>query len=196
MSGRKQFDVDDAVERSMRAFWSTGYADTSLDILTRVTGLGRGSLYGAFGGKNGLFLRALDRYGDLYGQRYDAALARHPHDPTKAVAAYFDVVLDRLADPGVPDGCLVAMAAAQAGTLEPDARKRVTAALNAQRQRLIDALRVRGINARRSSELASFLVAVTQALAVLSRAGSEPRELRAIVRTTIRAVADGIGAES
>ena len=42
MSGRKQFDVDAALERAMTAFWEGGFAATSLDTLTTVTGLGRG----------------------------------------------------------------------------------------------------------------------------------------------------------
>ncbi|WP_369265098.1 TetR/AcrR family transcriptional regulator [Streptomyces sp. R35] len=43
-------------------FWSVGYNGTSIDDLSAATGLGRGSLYGAFGDKHALFLRALDSY--------------------------------------------------------------------------------------------------------------------------------------
>ena len=40
-------------------FWLHGFNGTSLDDLTVVTGLGRGSLYAAFNDKRALFLRAL-----------------------------------------------------------------------------------------------------------------------------------------
>ena len=43
-------------------FWKRGYAATSVDDLTAATGLGKGSLYGAFGDKHSLYLRALDDY--------------------------------------------------------------------------------------------------------------------------------------
>ncbi|MFF8479242.1 TetR/AcrR family transcriptional regulator [Streptomyces sp. NPDC015414] len=43
-------------------FWSRGYAATSMDDLMSATGLGKGSLYGAFGGKSQLFQRVLDDY--------------------------------------------------------------------------------------------------------------------------------------
>ncbi|MDX2817181.1 helix-turn-helix domain containing protein [Streptomyces sp. PA03-5A] len=41
-------------------FWARGYAATSLEDLTGATGLGKGSLYGAFRDKRQLFLRVLD----------------------------------------------------------------------------------------------------------------------------------------
>ena len=189
MSGRKQFDIDTAIDKAMIAFWQNGYADTSIDMIGVATGLGRGSLYGTFGGKNQLFLRAIDRYGAIYGARYDAALARHPDDPVRAMSAFLDVVIDRIADPRVPDGCLVAMAAAQSNTLQRDARTRVRLALDLQAQRLRAALIARGVSSRSATELASFLVAVSQSLSLLSRAGTELRELRTIARTAMDAVA-------
>lgn len=62
MSGRKQFDVDTALDQAMRVFWERGYTDASLDVVGSATGLGRGSLYGTFGGKDALFRQCLDRY--------------------------------------------------------------------------------------------------------------------------------------
>ncbi|MET8538411.1 TetR/AcrR family transcriptional regulator [Streptomyces sp. NPDC005065] len=45
-------------------FWNRGYAGTSVQDLMAVTGLGKGSLYGAFGDKRQLFLQVLDSYRD------------------------------------------------------------------------------------------------------------------------------------
>ncbi len=41
-------------------FCQRGYASTSVDHLVDATGVHRGSLYGVFGSKHGLFLRVLD----------------------------------------------------------------------------------------------------------------------------------------
>lgn len=71
----------------MLVFWSRGYADTTIDQVGSATGLGRGSLYGAFGNKEGLFRQCLDRYGTLYGARYAEALAAHPGAPVESVRA-------------------------------------------------------------------------------------------------------------
>src|SRR4051812_25561644 len=46
----------------MGLFWKRGYAATGLADLEQVTGLGRQSLYGAFGDKRALFLRIVERY--------------------------------------------------------------------------------------------------------------------------------------
>jgi TetR/AcrR family transcriptional regulator, transcriptional repressor for nem operon len=62
MARPRKFDESDVVAAARDEFWSRGYAATSVDDLTSVTGLGKGSLYGAFGDKHGLFLRALDDY--------------------------------------------------------------------------------------------------------------------------------------
>ena len=58
----RKFDESDVVAAARDEFWLRGYAATSVDDLTSVTGLGKGSLYGAFGDKHGLFIRALDDY--------------------------------------------------------------------------------------------------------------------------------------
>jgi TetR/AcrR family transcriptional repressor of nem operon len=58
----RAFEEAEVIAAAREQFWSDGYAGTSLDDLTAATGLGRGSLYGAFGDKHSLFMRALDEY--------------------------------------------------------------------------------------------------------------------------------------
>jgi TetR/AcrR family transcriptional repressor of nem operon len=62
MSRPPGFDKAQVLEQVERQFRKSGYSGTSLDDLCAVTGLGRGSLYAAFGDKHTLFLRALDGY--------------------------------------------------------------------------------------------------------------------------------------
>ena len=45
-----------------RTFNETGYHGTSVDDLSRATGLSKGSLYGAFGDKQALFRRVFEEY--------------------------------------------------------------------------------------------------------------------------------------
>ncbi|MFB6436169.1 TetR/AcrR family transcriptional regulator [Streptomyces sp. NPDC056411] len=190
MSGRKQFDVDQALDQAMRVFWQRGYADASLDALGSATGLGRGSLYGTFGGKDALFRQCLDRYASMYGARYEEALAAHPDDPVRAVEAFFEVVLARIADPGVPGGCLVAQSAAQSPTLKEERRTQVRALLDTQRARVHEALASSSAPPQVRDELATYVVAVSQSLAVLSRAGTPDGELRSVARLACTTVSD------
>ena len=60
----RQFDEEKILAAVRDQFWHQGYAATSLDDLTRVTGLGKGSIYGAFGDKRNLFLAVLRVYAD------------------------------------------------------------------------------------------------------------------------------------
>ena len=62
-SGRaRQFDLDEALDRALEVFWARGYEGATLPELTRAMGINRPSLYAAFGNKEQLFRKALDRY--------------------------------------------------------------------------------------------------------------------------------------
>src|SRR5580704_15142565 len=58
----RAFDVDKALDRALKVFWSKGYEGASLPELTRAMRINRPSLYAAFGNKESLFRKALDRY--------------------------------------------------------------------------------------------------------------------------------------
>ena len=90
MVGKRQFDEDVTIDRAVEVFWRQGYAATSIDDLVRATGLGRGSLYGAFGNKTEFFLRAIDQY-----RLTVAELLTPPSglDPREAVAVIFDRIV-------------------------------------------------------------------------------------------------------
>jgi TetR/AcrR family transcriptional repressor of nem operon len=62
MARPRSFDPDEALDRARDVFWRNGFQGTSLDDITAATGLAKPSLYAAFGDKNALFLKVLDRY--------------------------------------------------------------------------------------------------------------------------------------
>ncbi|WP_405878589.1 TetR/AcrR family transcriptional regulator [Streptomyces sp. NBC_01136] len=64
MARPRNFDENQVLESVREQFWNRGYAATSLQDLMAATGLGKGSLYGAFGDKRQLFLHVLDSYRD------------------------------------------------------------------------------------------------------------------------------------
>ncbi len=55
MARTREFDTEGAVSRAMELFWTRGYEATSVRDLTRHLGIGQGSLYAAFGDKDGLY---------------------------------------------------------------------------------------------------------------------------------------------
>ncbi|HCE5827398.1 TPA: TetR/AcrR family transcriptional regulator [Pseudomonas aeruginosa] len=66
VTGRpREFDRDSVIEAAMQVFWSNGYDGTSTQALCENIGLGKGSLYNAFGSKQQLYELALQHYQDL-----------------------------------------------------------------------------------------------------------------------------------
>jgi AcrR family transcriptional regulator len=193
MAGRKQFDVDEALDRAMTLFWERGYAESSLDALCAATGLGRGSLYSTFHGKDALFRQALHRYSAWNGARFDTALETHAGDPAAAVGAFLHSTVDRISDPAVPSGCLIAQSAIESDTLSAESAECVRDLVDRQRRRVRTALDDQPhLSDRTLDELAAFVVATNQGLAVMSRAGASESELRAIVELTAGTVATAL----
>lgn len=62
MGRHREFDVDKALEAALCVFWRKGYEGASYTDLTQATGVERPALYSAFGNKEALFTRALERY--------------------------------------------------------------------------------------------------------------------------------------
>ncbi len=58
----REFEIDEALEAAMDAFWLHGYETTSMADLVEATGVKKGSLYKAFGDKHSLFVNSLKRY--------------------------------------------------------------------------------------------------------------------------------------
>ena len=85
MGRHREFDVDQALDAALAVFWRKGYEGASYADLTEATGVERPGLYAAFGNKEALFRRALDRYFEHYLHYVPAALK----EPTsRAVAAH------------------------------------------------------------------------------------------------------------
>ena len=193
VAGKKQFDVDTALDAAMVQFWRAGYAETSLDDLTRATGLNRSSIYSSFGDKDSLYLRCLERYAARYGDRYDQALScAASGGPLPAIQAFFQVTLDRIADPDVPDGCLVAQTAMATPVLSRAIAARAVEAVGLQHARVRTALNAAELAEGDADDHATHITAVNQSLAVMSRAGASGKQLRAIVDISMGALAQAL----
>lgn len=102
MARPREFDVDEALQAAMRAFWRRGYEATSLADLMAAMRLQKGSIYKAFGDKHALFLSALQRYLDQMYDAQRAALAE-PTSPRQALQAWLESLID--AAPAEGDRC-------------------------------------------------------------------------------------------
>jgi TetR/AcrR family transcriptional repressor of nem operon len=62
MARPRSFDPGEVLDLARDVFWRKGFQGTSLDDITAATGIAKPSLYAAYGDKNALFLKVLDRY--------------------------------------------------------------------------------------------------------------------------------------
>src|SRR5437763_11448362 len=97
----------------MQVFWSKGFEGASLPDLTEAMGINRPSLYCAFGNKEQLFRKALDRYTEGKAVLYREAIG----EPTARAAAgrLLMGMADALTDPLHPPGCLAVQGALSCG---------------------------------------------------------------------------------
>jgi AcrR family transcriptional regulator len=143
----REFDTDDALDRALEVFWRKGYEGASLAELTEAMGISRPSLYAAFGNKEALFRRALDRYADgpaaYTREALNAATARQVAERLLLGAA------DALTDPCHPPGCLGVMGALTCG----EAAESIREELCTRRMSFEKLLRLRLERARSEGDL-------------------------------------------
>jgi len=179
----REFDLDQALDRAVEVFWRQGYEGTSLGDLTNAMGISKPSLYAAFGNKEELFRKALDRYTEGPGS-YAAAAFMQP--TAKAVAkAFLQGAVATTTRPACPQGCLGvqgALAASEAGQVVHDLlagwRNGARADLT---QRLRRAQEEGDLAADRDpARLAGYLVTVAFGIAVQAASGLSAGELHAV----------------
>jgi len=189
MGRPREFDEPTVVAAAQGAFWAHGYSGTSLADLMAATGLGKGSLYGAFGDKHRLFLRAFDEY-------CADALAGVEAELTGAGPAYPRLVahIRGAAESTISDearrGCFLAKGTAELAAVDEAVSERVRltfARLGELLAECIAAARREGaldghVDPRR---LAATVLATLRGIEALGKAGADADTLRGIAETTI-----------
>ncbi|MFM9850716.1 MAG: TetR/AcrR family transcriptional regulator [Hyphomicrobiaceae bacterium] len=186
----REFDADEVLDRALDVFWRKGYEGASLSELTEAMGINRPSLYAAFGNKEELFRKALDRYADG-----PAAYSREAlKEPTAraVVERLLRGAADALTDPAYPPGCLGVHGALSCG----EAAQSIRDELCARRAAYEAALRQRFECAKSEGDLATdadcadlarLVMTVAQGMAVQAAGGATRQELRRVAEMMVRA---------
>ena len=189
----RTFNIEEALDRALQVFWQKGYEGASLDELTEAMGISRPSLYAAFGDKENLFKKALDRYEVGPRAFVHAALA----EPTarRVVERLLYGAVKLQTEPETPPGCLLVHGALACG----EGADAVRQELNARRAIIEAALRRRLVRAKAAgdlprdanpSDLARYVVTVIRGMAVQAAGGASHHELRRVVQIALRAWPD------
>ena len=121
----RSFDADQALECALKVFWRKGYEGATLPDLTKAMGINRPSLYAAFGNKEALFRKVLDRYAEGPAAYIREAL----EEPTarKVAERLLLGAVDLATDPKHPGGCLAVHGALACGDEAQCIRKELIA---------------------------------------------------------------------
>ncbi|MCC3763092.1 TetR/AcrR family transcriptional regulator [Glycomyces sp. TRM65418] len=124
MGRPKNFEPDVVVAQAMETFWTKGYGATSPADLAEATGVGKGSLYHAFGSKRELFGKALDLYGQA-GSELTEAYLNEPGTAKERIRAYLVFLVEVDLEAPAPRGCLAANTALELGGKDAEATRAV-----------------------------------------------------------------------
>jgi AcrR family transcriptional regulator len=190
MGRPRSFDPDKALDRAMHLFWRKGYEGTSLAELTHAMRINAPSLYAAFGNKEALFRKAMDRYvagpGSYYPKALEAPKSR------QVVESIFDGVITLQTAKGHPGGCLIvraALAASGKAGRARDAAVGCLAAVETATRKRLERAQAEGDLPGDSSpaDLARYVVTTICGIAVAGATGTSRQQLKKISQIALRA---------
>lgn len=181
MGRPKTFDEQSAVRAAMELFWTRGYEATTPAELGEALGIGRGSLYHAFGSKHALYQRALEQYVAEQRQQFVEALDAEG-STSERIRRALSLVLDGTRQ---ARGCMVTMAAVEAPPEDEVTAAFARAVLASQREVLRatieDGRRLgdlpTGPDAPDAGQAADAVVALLNGVRVMQRVGMAPSSL-------------------
>lgn len=187
----REFDADEALDKAMIVFWQRGFEGTSLTDLTEAMGISRPSLYAAYGNKEELFHRALQRYLETGpAAMYRAAL----QEPTArgVVEELLRGAAQCLTDPCHPAGCLSVQGALSCS----EAAQSIKNELSALRCTGEDELRARFERAKAEGDLpaasnpaalARYIATMLQGMSVQAAGGATREQLLDVAEMALAA---------
>jgi TetR/AcrR family transcriptional repressor of nem operon len=184
MPWEKSFNEEEVLEKAMHLFWEKGFEPTSIADLIEGTGINRGSLYNAFGGKQALFEKVLLKY-DRDKRRTLLAQLEALDDPKKAICDFFDnIVADTLSDTG-KKGCFLINTASKIAAHDEQVSEIITNGLReieAFFRRSVEVGQARGVFCKELNpeNTAKALMAFLVAIRVLGRGAYSDAALKTI----------------
>lgn len=186
----RSFDADKALDKALRVFWEKGYEGASLTELTKAMGINRPSMYAAFGDKEQLFRKALDRY--LQGPAAYAYEALKEPSARKAIEKLLLGAVEGLSNPKNPKGCLLVQGALACGDESKSIRDELIlrrAAAEAEIAKRLKRAKTEGelpegVN---PNDLARFYVTVMRGLGIEAATGATRSELTRVVEMAMKA---------
>jgi AcrR family transcriptional regulator len=189
MGRPREFNLDQALDQALNVFWRNGYEGASIADLTEAMGISPPSLYAAFGNKEDLFRKALDRYVQQRTRFWSEALEM----PTarRMVEHLLRASADFLTEDCNPPGCMLVRSAMLCSEAQ-DAMQRELAARRAAGEHM---LRERLAAAKESGEasaeldpedFARYIITVLEGMSVRAAGGATREGLHKVADMVMR----------
>ncbi|WP_242180410.1 TetR/AcrR family transcriptional regulator [Saccharopolyspora soli] len=186
MAGVRRFDEQQALGRALEVFGTRGFRATSMLDLAAATGVQRGSLYHAYGGKEEIFLRAFRSYADQF--LAGAAESLREPDKRSALLAFFDYCIRSITLGRPSRGCLSTRTAIDASIEAPQVEAVVRKLLDALEETVHHALTTIDDQAALAvdpRDAARLVVTTTRGIAVMERVHHDREQLANIAKTLV-----------
>ncbi|CAN5321320.1 TetR/AcrR family transcriptional regulator [soil metagenome] len=198
MARPREFDQAEVAQAIRRQFVATGFASTSISHLTMATGLGKGSLYGAFGDKEQMFRRTFDAYCE---EVFDDILEQLDGPDETALArlsAYADIIVTDSSAEKNPHGCFLAKTTAELAAIDPEIAQRALDTFRALDEQIAESI----VQAQRAGDidatadprsLALLFLAAMRGIESMGKSGMTREELQSIATAAIGALTGARG---
>ncbi|MCG3881246.1 TetR/AcrR family transcriptional regulator [Psychrobacter sp. Ps3] len=180
MSRTTLYNRQEALDRAVKLFWHKGFHATSLKDIEQALDMRPGSIYAAFGNKDGLFQEALDHYAKASLTELERILAHH-QSPLSGLAAFIRQ-LGGIRDKDLPSrACMLVKSLLELGAREQAALQKVEKLLAGMESRFAECF----VEAQRLGELDAEL----DPLRLARRLQAEVMGLRAFAQRDVDSAA-------
>lgn len=193
MPRSREYDQQELLTEATSAFWTQGFARTTMDDIVKRTGVNRASLYAAYPDKRALFLAALRHYLETVTTKNLHYLECGANAGKSIRSFFFRLVTEQAPQGYSASGCLLTNTAVELGDAEEDVAVLVRQAFS----RVEEALRRRLTEARAQGdlapdvdpgELARHLLVLIQGVRVMRRLGLDQSFLKQAVESALRPI--------
>ncbi|NQZ82027.1 MAG: TetR/AcrR family transcriptional regulator [Colwellia sp.] len=132
-----EFDKEKVLRAAMVAFMGKGYSKTSMQDLTKATGLHPGSIYCAFENKRGLLLAALEQYRQDRNTEFKSIFTKDKPF-LLALREYLDNVLSECISCDVAKACLLTKALSEIAEQDDELQNLISENLKQWQQSLTE----------------------------------------------------------
>jgi TetR/AcrR family transcriptional repressor of nem operon len=171
MARPREFDEHQVMESLMKVFWEKGYEVTTMQDLVKASGLLKGSLYGAFGDKQALYLAALKHY-DCTRIQAEIDMCNGEGSARQKIARLFDNVIESTKRGQFGGGCLLCNASLEKAASDKLVKNEIKTTIRRLKVAIMDAIKVENVNEDQSASLAAFIVSAYFGTRVLAKGGA------------------------